>query len=561
MSVAPQTAPTIQAAQYLRMSTDQQRYSLENQQAAIAEYAARHGYEVVRTYADPGKSGLTLKGRAALQALLADVMAADRPFKAILVLDVSRWGRFQNPDEAAHYEFICLQAGVRVVYCGEMFHDAGSFEAKILKHLKRVMAGEWSRELSAKLSRAHRQQAALGFKQGGATPYAFRRLLIDCEGRPRTLLEPGQRKAISTDRVILVPGPQEEQETVRRIFRWYGRHALTLDDIAQRLAAEGPRTDTGRPWTQSAVRKIIGNEAYIGDYTYCKTVGFLMGPRKPAPRDHWIRSSTLTPIVSDRVFRAAQKQRARRDGKRLSDERMLRDLRHVLEQEGYLSARLIWRSRQCPCPTTYVNHFGSLNQAYLLIGYTAPVYRDISPLGCPWNDEELLDGLRRLHSKQGYATSDLIDADPELPSFYMFARRFGSVRRAYALAGLGYPTFSEIQFAAQARRREREKFAPRKMYPRADGCGVTTRIPTDVILNALRDLLEQHGYLSSVLINGTPGVPSAPLIIRRFGSLRAAYALAGWARTSGEIISEAHKRRWRRLNAARMEFSHISDAR
>ncbi len=543
------------------MSSDHQRYSLENQQAAISEYAALHGYEVVQTYADSGKSGLTLKGRAALQTLLADVMASDRPYKAILVLDVSRWGRFQDPDEAAHYEFICRQAGVRVVYCGEMFHDASSFEAKILKHLKRVMAGEWSRELSAKLSRAHRQQAALGFKQGGGTPYAFRRLVIDREGRPRALLEPGQQKAISTDRVILVPGPQGEQETVRRIFRWYSRNALTMDEIARRLAEDGPRTDTGRPWTRSAVRKIIGNEAYIGDYTYSKTTGLLMGPRKPAPREHWVRSSTLTRMVSDRVFRAAQKQRARRDGTRLPDERLLRALRSLLEQKGYLSARLIWKSRKCPSPTTYVNHFGSLGEAYALIGYAAPVYRDISPLGRPWNDEELLDGLRRLHAKHGYVTGDLIDADRDLPSFYMFARRFGSGRRAYALAGLGFPTLGQVQLAAQARRREREQFAPRKMYPRADGCGVTTRIPTDVILTALRDLLEQHGYLSSVLINGAPGVPSAPLIIRRFGSLRAAYALVNWERSSGEIISEAHKRRWRRLNAARVEFSRISDAR
>ncbi len=120
---------------------------------------------------------------------------------------------------------------------------------------------------------------------------------------------------------------------MRRIFRWYGRNAFTLDEIAQRLADEGPRTDTGRRWIQSAVRKIICNEAYIGDYTYSKTTGLLKGARKPAPREHWVRSSTLTPMVSDRVFRAAQKQRARRDGKRLPDERLLRDLRHVLEQE------------------------------------------------------------------------------------------------------------------------------------------------------------------------------------------------------------------------------------
>jgi hypothetical protein len=43
----------------------------------------------------------------------------------------------------------------------------------IAKHLKRVMAGEYSRELSERLSRAHLQQAALGFRQGGTLASAM----------------------------------------------------------------------------------------------------------------------------------------------------------------------------------------------------------------------------------------------------------------------------------------------------------------------------------------------------------------------------------------------------
>jgi DNA invertase Pin-like site-specific DNA recombinase len=46
------------AAQYLRMSTEHQRYSLENQAAAIGAYAERLGLNVVATYADAGKSGV-----------------------------------------------------------------------------------------------------------------------------------------------------------------------------------------------------------------------------------------------------------------------------------------------------------------------------------------------------------------------------------------------------------------------------------------------------------------------------------------------------------------------
>src|SRR4249919_1410621 len=55
------------AAQYVRMSTEHQRYSTENQADAIRQYAERRGLQVVRTYADEGKSGLRLDGRDALK--------------------------------------------------------------------------------------------------------------------------------------------------------------------------------------------------------------------------------------------------------------------------------------------------------------------------------------------------------------------------------------------------------------------------------------------------------------------------------------------------------------
>jgi len=112
------------------MSTEHQRYSLANQADAIAGYAETHGYAVTRSYFDPGVSGLTFKERRGLQALLADALAPNPEFEAILVLDVSRWGRFQDLDQSAHYEFLCREAGVPVVYCAEPFRNDGSAEAK-----------------------------------------------------------------------------------------------------------------------------------------------------------------------------------------------------------------------------------------------------------------------------------------------------------------------------------------------------------------------------------------------------------------------------------------------
>lgn len=267
----------VRAAQYLRMSSDNQRYSTENQQNAIAEYAEQHGYQIVASYVDAGKSGLSLKGREALKQLLSDALAAQRAFDAILVLDVSRWGRFQNPNQATHYEFLCRQAGVRVVYCAEPFGEDIASITTIIKHLKRVMAGEYSRELSVKLSRAHQQQSQLGFRQGGTLIYGFRRLLVDPMRNPRQVLNFGERKALSCDKVIVIPGPPEELAVIRRIFKLYVCDELSARKIARRLADDGIKGYGNKPLEPSSILNILRNELCVGRMTYNVTTKRLQG--------------------------------------------------------------------------------------------------------------------------------------------------------------------------------------------------------------------------------------------------------------------------------------------
>src|SRR5690349_10121503 len=104
------------AAIYVRMSTEHQQYSTENQGDVIRQYAEKRGIEIVRTFADAGKSGLRLDGRDALKQLFDVVASGAADFQAILVYDVSRWGRFQDADESAYYEYICKRAGIIVHY-------------------------------------------------------------------------------------------------------------------------------------------------------------------------------------------------------------------------------------------------------------------------------------------------------------------------------------------------------------------------------------------------------------------------------------------------------------
>src|SRR4051812_37915143 len=117
MSQEHETLPRLPAAQYIRMSTEHQQYSTENQADVIRDYSVDHRRDIIRTFGDAGKSGLRIEGREALQRLIAEVQSGKADFKTILVYDVSRWGRFQDADESAYYEYICKRAGITVEYC------------------------------------------------------------------------------------------------------------------------------------------------------------------------------------------------------------------------------------------------------------------------------------------------------------------------------------------------------------------------------------------------------------------------------------------------------------
>jgi len=196
--VGMQAAPDnlLPVAQYVRMSTEHQKYSTDNQSEVIAAYAEFHKMRVVRTYMDAGKSGLNLRGRPGLQQLLDDVCTPHPGFSAVLVYDISRWGRFPDPDEAAVYEQTCKRRGIRIIYCAEQFKNDGSLSSTVMVGLKRSMAAEYSRELSVKVFAGHRNLVQRGYRQGGAPGFGLRRQLVDEQHNIKGLLHRGSSNIV-----------------------------------------------------------------------------------------------------------------------------------------------------------------------------------------------------------------------------------------------------------------------------------------------------------------------------------------------------------------------------
>lgn len=352
------------------MSTEHQKYSTENQSDAIREYASRRGIDIVRTYADAGKSGLSLEGRDALKQLIQDVENKRADFSTILVYDVSRWGRFQDADESAYYEYICKRAGISVQYCAEQFENDGSATSVIVKNVKRAMAGEYSRELSVKVFAGQCRLIELGYRQGGPSGYGLRRRLIDQTGASKSELKRGEHKSLQTDRVVLVPGPIEEIETVRWMYRTFVEDGLPEREIAARLNAKGILSDLNRPWTRGTVHEVLINEKYIGNNVWNRASFKLKKKHVINVPQMWVRADGVFEGIVDRLmFDAAQTIIAERS-KRLSDSEMLEALRKLFATHGYLSGIIIDEAEDGPSSSSYQCRFGSLLRAYQLVGFS-----------------------------------------------------------------------------------------------------------------------------------------------------------------------------------------------
>lgn len=358
---------TTPVAQYLRMSTDQQHHSLRHQTETIAAYARNNDFEIVQTYSDEGRSGVVSRRRPGLMRLLRDVVSGDAAYRSILVYDVTRWGRFQDCDEAAHYEFICKSAGISVHYCAEDFVNDNSLPNSIVKAVKRTMAAEYSREMGVRCFAGSKRLAELGFKQGGAPGYGFRRMMISSDGQRKGILSTGEIKSLKTDRVILVPGSKEEVECVREIYRLVLGEDRTPFYITKELNSRRISCRGGK-WGIATVQRILTDPKYAGCNVWNRVTKRLGTAQLSLPRSQWvIRPGAFEPLVTPEVFQKVQQILALQKRGQTNEE-LLRSLRDLRKTHGALSYVLIKTSPQAPSPTTIVRRFGTLRRAFELAG-------------------------------------------------------------------------------------------------------------------------------------------------------------------------------------------------
>jgi hypothetical protein len=232
------------------------------------------------------------------------------------------------------------------------------------------MAGEYSRELSAKVFAGQCRLIEMGYRQGGPAGYGLRRVLVDQAQSIKSELCRGEHKALQTDRVILMPGPAEETKLVNQIYRWFIDEGISELHIAHRLNAMKVRTDLDRDWTRATVHQVLTNEKYIGNNVYNRVSFKLKKLRVVNTPDMWIRKDgAFRGIVSAEAFFTAQgiiRARARR----YTDEQLIDRLRSLFRDRGTLTSLLIDETEGMPSSSVYSLRFGGLVRAYQMAGFT-----------------------------------------------------------------------------------------------------------------------------------------------------------------------------------------------
>jgi DNA invertase Pin-like site-specific DNA recombinase len=359
----------LKGAMYIRMSTELQVESPENQERAIRAYAAQYGIEIIQTYADLGVSGINTEKREQFQSLMTDVEQGRNTYNIVLYLDESRWGRFVDSREADYHRMRLERKNVVCQSCEKPLTLSSNIADRIMTLLRDESASDYCRQLSQKVWAGQCNLVAKGYRQGGAAGFGLRRMLLSETGSPKQELAIGQRKSLLTERVILRPGPDEEREIVLWIYDQFIA-GTSETEIATQLNTRGITNHFGRPWSRGTVCEVLTNEKYVGNNLFNRTSGKMKSRARPNPETEWVRKEhAFEAIVDPQRFYTVQGIYQERS-KKITDDELLQGLRDLYAKQGRLSALIIDEAEYLPPSSLFRTRFGGLLRAYRMVGYT-----------------------------------------------------------------------------------------------------------------------------------------------------------------------------------------------
>lgn len=273
---------------YCRVSTnkDEQLDSLEAQQVFFGDYSKKNDYDLLRIYADEGKSGTKMKNRTELLRLLSDAQRG--LFEVVLIKDVSRLAR--NTLDFLDIIRKLKALNIKVIFVN--YDQTSSDSSEFMLTLMSAMAQEESANTSKRIKFGKKIN-----KEKGRVPnlvFGYDKI----EGEYFTL-------SIN----------ENESKVVKEIFEMYVNENLGMSKIATELNRRNIKTKRNSNFTQNSISRILKNPIYIGKIINGKeeTKDFLTGEREAKPEEDWyVNYNEDLRILDDGVFNKAQELTAKR---------------------------------------------------------------------------------------------------------------------------------------------------------------------------------------------------------------------------------------------------------
>jgi hypothetical protein len=240
-----------------------------------------------------------------LADLLAEAHAPQPRFAAVICEDIERSGR--DTFNALKLEKELSACGVPLFATDEPINLEGVNATTVLVRRVKQGVAEWFRlQIKEKAWKGLREHCLDGWNIG-PPPYGYTGQRVPhpvavkaAQGRTKT-------------RLILDPATAP---AVAQIFTWRATRRLGITTITQRLAADPGKypPPPGGQWSEIFVYQILANPKYTGHMVFGRTTK-KGGRRRPVPPEQWIWSPEPThpPIITRKLYNAAQKVTARRD--------------------------------------------------------------------------------------------------------------------------------------------------------------------------------------------------------------------------------------------------------
>jgi len=301
---------------YCRLSLDDDRagesVSIENQRDLLRKYVKDQGWNEIEVYIDDGYSGTNFN-RPSVQRMIAD--AKSGRINIIVVKDLSRFGR--NYIEIGQFtDYLFPSIGCRFIALNNGVDTKMNSSNNDMMGFLNLFNEFYSRDTSKKVKSARKSCAENGKFLGSITPYGYKR---DPENKYHLIID------------------EELAPIVRRIFdlrcegKGYRGIALMLNEEGiipprtlyyHKKGTDDPRK-VSEKWSQTTVKSIMLNEAYIGHMVQFKSGKMSYKSRKQIikSKEDWIRvENTHEPLIKQDVWDTVTSMNKQRFRKRIDSE-------------------------------------------------------------------------------------------------------------------------------------------------------------------------------------------------------------------------------------------------